>query len=253
MSSLFARSRLSPRAVVAALCFSFFFSSAQATADNEARAVIKAVDRVLLSSELAAKVTSLPRRAGDAFRKGDLLVALDCDLHRAQASKVSAELEGARLKMDNARQLKELRSIGALEVSMAESEYAQIQASLRIAQLNTGRCGIRAPWAGRVVAVHVKPYENVRQQQELIEIINDSRFEAEVVVPAKWMRWLKPGAALDLQVDETGTTARAKVAAITPAIDAISQTVVLRVAIADGSQLIPGMSATAVFNVPPTK
>lgn len=219
-------------------------------ADNEARAVITALDRVLLSSELAGRVTSLPRRAGDAFKKGDLLVSLDCDLYQAQASKVSAELEGARVKVENARQLKELRSIGALDVSMAESEYAQIQAALRIAQLNASRCAIRAPWPGRVVAVRVKPYENVRQQQELIEIINDSRFEAEVVVPAKWMRWLKPGTPLELRVDETGTTARAKVAAITPAIDAVSQTVVLRAAIADGSQLIPGMSATAVFNLP---
>lgn len=219
-------------------------------ADNEARAVITALDRVLLSSELAARVTSLPRRAGDSFKKGDLLVSLDCDLYAAQAAKVAAELQGARLKRDNARELKELRSIGALEVSLAESEYTQIQVTQRIAQINAARCSIRAPWAGRVVAVHVKPYENVRQQQELIEIINDSRFEADVVVPAKWMRWLKPGAALDLRVDETGTTARAKVAAITPAIDAVSQTVVLRASIADGSKLIPGMSATAVFSLP---
>ena len=219
-------------------------------ADNEARAVIKALDRVLLSSELAARVTSLPRRPGDAFKKGDLLVALDCDLYAAQTTKVAAELEGARLKMENARQLQELRSIGALEVSIAESDFAQTQATQRIARLNAGRCVIRAPWAGRVVAVHVKPYENVRQQQEMIEIINDSRFEAEVVVPAKWMRWLKPGTPLELKVDETGTSAQAKVAAITPAIDAVSQTVVLRASIADGRQLIPGMSATAVFNLP---
>ena len=220
-------------------------------AENEARAVIKALDRVLLSSELTGRITSLPRRAGDAFKKGDLLVAIDCDLYQAQAAKVSAEHKGARLKLENAKQLHELRSIGALEVTTAESDFAQTQAALRIAQLNAERCTIRAPWPGRVVAVHVKPYENVRQQQELIEIINDRQFEAEIVVPANWMRWLKPGTPLKLRVDETGTTASAKVTAITPAIDAVSQTVVLRAALVDGSQLIPGMSATAVFNLPP--
>lgn len=236
----------------AGLCAGLLGGAAQA-ADNEARAVIKALDRALLSSELAGRVTSLPRRAGDAFKKGDLLVALDCDLYQAQAAKVAAEHKGARLKMENARQLKELRSIGALEVTMAESDFAQTQAALRIAQLNAERCSIRAPWPGRVVAVHVNPYENVRQQQELIEIINDRQFEAEVVVPANWMRWLKPGTPLELRVDETGTTASAKVTAITPAIDAVSQTVVLRATLADGSQLIPGMSATAAFNLPPAQ
>ncbi len=236
----------------AGLCAGLLGGTAQA-ADNEARAVIKALDRALLSSELAGRVTSLPRRAGDAFKKGDLLVALDCDLYQAQAAKVAAEHKGARLKMENARQLKELRSIGALEVTMAESDFTQTQAALRIAQLNAERCSIRAPWPGRVVAVHVNPYENVRQQQELIEIINDRQFEAEVVVPANWMRWLKPGTPLELRVDETGTTASAKVTAITPAIDAVSQTVVLRATLADGSQLIPGMSATAAFNLPPAQ
>ncbi len=236
----------------AGLCAGLLGGAAQA-ADNEARAVIKALDRALLSSELAGRVTSLPRRAGDAFKKGDLLVALDCDLYQAQAAKVAAEHKGARLKMENARQLKELRSIGALEVTMAESDFTQTQAALRIAQLNAERCSIRAPWPGRVVAVHVNPYENVRQQQELIEIINDRQFEAEVVVPANWMRWLKPGTPLELRVDETGTTASAKVTAITPAIDAVSQTVVLRATLADGSQLIPGMSATAAFNLPPAQ
>lgn len=243
--------RLGPVSWMTALAlFSMSAAHCAYAADNEARAVITALDRVLLSSELAARVSKLPKRAGDAFKKGELLVSLDCDLYQAQAAKVAAELEGARLKRDNARELKELRSIGALEVSMAESEHTQIQVTQRIAQINTGRCNVRAPWPGRVVAVHVKPYENVRQQQELIEIINDSRFEADVVVPAKWMRWLKPGTPLELRVDETGTTAKAKVAAITPAIDAVSQTVVLRAAIADGSRLIPGMSATAVFSLP---
>ena len=185
------------------------------------------------------------------IKKGDLLIALDCDLYQPQAAKVAAEHKAARLKMENAQQMKELRAIGALDVSLAESEFAQTQAALRIAQLNAERCTIRAPWPGRVVAVHVKPYENVRQQQELIEIINDRQFEAEIVVPANWMRWLKPGTPLKLRVDETGTTASAKVTAITPAIDAVSQTVVLRAALVDGSQLIPGMSATAVFNLPP--
>ena len=233
-----------------ALCAVLLAPQARA-ADGEARAVIKSLDRALLSSELAGRVTSLPRRAGEAFKKGDLLVALDCDLYQAQAAKVAAEHKAARLKMENAQQMKELRAIGALDVSLAESEFAQTQAALRIAQLNAERCTIRAPWPGRVVAVHVKPYENVRQQQELIEIINDRQFEAEIVVPANWMRWLKPGTPLKLRVDETGTTASAKVTAITPAIDAVSQTVVLRAALIDGSQLIPGMSATAVFNLPP--
>lgn len=223
---------------------------AAARAEYEARAVIKAVDRAVLSGELAAKVERLPLRPGDAFAKGDLLVALDCSLYQAQADKVSAEVRAAKIKRDNARELKALNSIGELDVALAQSEYAQGLAELTIARLNTARCEIHAPWDGRVVSLRINAQENVRQQQELIEIVGDRQLEAEIVVPAAWLAWLVPGQSIQLQVDDRAAPARAEVSAIIPAIDAVSQTVLLRAVLAQDAQLIPGMSATAVFDAP---
>jgi len=44
-----------------------------AYAQYDAPAVVKAVNRAELSSELAGRVTSLPFRMGDTFEKGDVL------------------------------------------------------------------------------------------------------------------------------------------------------------------------------------
>lgn len=222
-------------------------AAAPALAELEARAVLKAADRAVLSGELAARVKAIPFRAGDAFNKGDVLVALDCDLYQAQQEKVAAEHKAAGVKLENARQLNELRSIGSLDVALAQSEFAQTQAELRIARLNTARCTIKAPWNGQVVRVLVNEHENIRQQQELIEVVGNSRLEAEVVVSSSWLSWLKPGQPLRLTIDETGAVAEASVVGITPAIDAVSQTVLLRAALSEDAGLIPGMSATAVF------
>ncbi|GAA3536494.1 efflux RND transporter periplasmic adaptor subunit [Zobellella aerophila] len=213
--------------------------------EHKARAVIKALDRAVLSGELAARVTSLPKRPGESFKRGELLVGLDCDLYEAQASKVAAENNAAKIKLDNARQLNELRSIGSLDVALAQSEYAQTQAELRIARINTQRCQITAPYDGKVVTLLVNQHENIRQQQELIEIVADQRLEAEVVVPATWLSWLRPSMPLTLQIDETGDRVEATIAAISPAIDPVSQTLLLRARFAQSSELMPGMSATA--------
>lgn len=223
---------------------------ATAQAEYEARAVIKALDRAVLSGEIAAKVARMPVRSGEAFAKGDLLVELDCALYQAQADKVSAEVRAAKIKRDNARELKSYNSIGEVDVALAQSEYAQSLAELRIARLNTERCAIKAPWDGRVVGVHVSTHENIRQQQELIEIVADRRLEAEVVVPAAWLSWLQAGQSLRLQVDDSAESTSAQVSAIIPTIDAVSQTVLLRATLAQDTQLIPGMSATAVFDAP---
>lgn len=215
--------------------------------EYKARAVIKARDRAVLSGELAARVTGLPKRAGESFKQGELLVGLDCALYEAQAGKVAAEHNAAKIKLENARQLNELRSIGSLDVALAQSEYAQTQAELRIARINTQRCRITAPYDGKVVTVLINQHENIRQQQELIEIIADRRLEAEVVVPATWLGWLQPAAPLTLQIDETGARVEATIAAISPAIDPVSQTLLLRAELAQPAELIPGMSATAYF------
>ncbi len=233
-------------AMVAALQW----TSTTAHAESAAQAVIKALDRAVLSGELAARVKQLPLRPGEAFAAGDALVVLDCDLYQAQADKVSAEVRAAKIKRDNARELKALNSIGELDVALAQSEYAQSLAELRIARLNTERCIIKAPWDGRVVSVQVNAHENIRQQQELIEIVADRQLEAEVVVPAAWLNWLAPGQPIHLRVDDRDELVEAEISAIIPAIDAVSQTVLLRATLAQNTQLIPGMSATAIFNAP---
>ncbi|GAA3700121.1 hypothetical protein GCM10022421_03190 [Oceanisphaera sediminis] len=236
--------------LLAALLFSA--SSIQAE-EHKARAVINAWDRAVLSGELAARITSLPKRPGESFNKGDLLVGLDCALYEAQAGKVAAEHTAARVKLDNARQLNELRSIGSLDVALAQSEYAQTQAELRIARINTQRCRIKAPYNGKVVTVLVNQHENIRQQQELIEIVADQRLEAEVVVPATWLSWLQPAMPLTLQIDETGARVEATIAAISPAIDPVSQTLLLRAELTPSAALMPGMSATAYFTTDSTQ
>lgn len=68
-----------------------------AQAEYEARAVIKAIDRAMLSSELAAQVASIPVRPGEAFAKGAQLVKLNCDLYQAQAEKASAQVQATRV------------------------------------------------------------------------------------------------------------------------------------------------------------
>lgn len=232
------------------LSLALLASAASAQAEYQARAVIKSLDRAVLSGELAARVQRIPYLPGEAFERGAVLVDLDCSLYDAQAEKVAAEVQAARIKSENARELDALNSIGGLDVALAQSEYAQALAELKIARLNTDRCVIKAPWRGRVVGLRVNAHENIRQQQELIEVVGDQNLEVEVVVPAAWLNWLTVGQPISLLVDNLAEPESAEVRAIIPAIDAVSQTVLLRAKLPQNTQLIPGMSTTAVFSEP---
>ena len=229
------------------------FLAGSVSAEFQARAVLKAVDRAVLSSELAARITELPVRAGGSFRKGDLLVGLDCQLYQAQETKVASEKKAAVMKLGNVVKLNDLKSVGALEVALAETHLEQVQASLKMARINTDRCQIKAPYDGRVVNLLVNRYEVIDQQQELVEIVNNQQVKAEVVAPTSWLTWLREGIPVKLTIDESSIVAEGVISAVSPAIDPASQTVLIHVKLVKNAGLIPGMSATAELKRPTIK
>ena len=72
-----------------------------------------------------------------------------------------------------------MRSIGEYEVQLSQIAVDRAQSELNIAELNTDRCIIRAPYDGVMSKVFVNEYESIERQQPLIEIIGSGqqRFE----------------------------------------------------------------------------
>jgi membrane fusion protein, multidrug efflux system len=214
-----------------------------------ARGLLVATHSATLSSELAALVVGLPKKMGESFKQGETLVALDCRLFDAQQDKVSAEVKVAQIRLENTKQLNQLRSIGTLEVAIAESELQKVMAEQRIAQLNVERCNIKAPFDGVVEQVDIHRFEVVQQQQALLKVVGRAQLEADIIVPAEWMAWLKVGKKLQLQAEETQHTLQAFVSHIGPSVDPTSQTVQIRATIKSvPSSVLPGMSVLAVFD-----
>jgi membrane fusion protein (multidrug efflux system) len=234
------------------LCIGRAGMAAEGSSSFEARGVVKARQRAVIASEIAALVNRLPLRAGESFRQGDLLVGFDCRLFEAQKDKVDAELRAAKMRYENSRQLDEMSSIGALEVQMAAMDVEKAKAEFRMASLNVERCTINAPYDGRVVRLMVNEEESVHMQQELLEIVGASSLEAEIVVPGSWLQWLTPGWKLTMTIDETGEDIVATVAAVGAVVDPASQSMIVRARFNGKHRrpLIPGMRGLAHFAPP---
>ena len=222
--------------------------SSLAFAEERARGLLVASHKATLSSELSARVIAISKTMGEAFNKGDLLVALDCRLYEAQRDKIAAETNVAKIRLDNTQQLNELRSIGTLDVAIAESEFKKVEAELRISELNVERCSIYAPFDGVVEQLDIQTFEIVQQQQTVLNIVNQDQLEAEIIVPSNWMSWLSTNQDIQLKVEETGQSLLAKVSQIGPSIDPTSQTLQLRAQITSlPDKVLPGMSVIAEF------
>lgn len=216
--------------------------------EDRIRAQLGARNSVTISSELAGRIASLPLREGDGFRAGQSLVGFDCSLYQSQLRKAEASVEAARALAQSNQRLAELNSIGQLEVEQAEARLKEAQADATTARAMTSRCTIAAPFSGRVAKRHVAAHQYVASGTPLLDILDAGPLEVRMIVPSKWLAWLRAGASFAVEVEELGKTFPAKVQRVGAQIDAVSQTVaIVGVIDAQHPTLLPGMSGWAIF------
>jgi len=240
-----------PALLLALLLLAPAAGRAQGDAAPEVRAQLTAKRSAVLSAEIAGQVAELPLREGDAFQEGQKLVQLDCGIHRARLARAQAEETAARKSWEVKSKLERLNSIGALELETAASQRAVAEAEVAMAREVVERCVVTAPFPGRIAALEVKRFQFIDEGKPLMEIIDASELEVEMLVPSRWLAWMKPGHGFELMIEETGRSYPAKVVRLGARIDPVSQSVKVFAAI-DGRfpELLPGMSGRAVLAPP---
>ena len=204
-----------------------------------------------VAAEIGAKINHLPVAEGGAFRAGQLLVSFDCTLQQAQLQKAQAELDGAEQTLKSNQRLAELNSVGQLELDLSRSAVGKAKAELGANRAVLAKCGVAAPFAGRVAEQKVREQQYVQPGQALLDIIDDSVLELEFLVPSNWLRWLRVGGKFQVQIDETRNSYPAKFIRIGARVDPVSQSVKVAAAI-DGKfpELIAGMSGRVQVTPP---
>ena len=216
--------------------------------DGRIRTQLTARNAVTLSSEIAARIVALPVREGDAFRAGQTLVRFYCGLYQSQVHKAEAAVEAADAVLRSDQRMADLHSIGQSELDQAKAHLKEAQAEAAGARQQAGRCAIVAPFAGRVAKRRAAAFEYVTPGTPLLDVVETGHLELQMIVPSKWLAWLKPGGAFTVNVDELGEHYPARVQRLGAQIDPVSQTVAVFGRIEGAApRLLPGMSGWAVF------
>ncbi|MGK0547809.1 efflux RND transporter periplasmic adaptor subunit [Halomonas cupida] len=210
------------------------------------RAMVEAVQRATISSELSGRIESIPFREGEAFQEGEAIAVIDCSLYEAELDRVGAKLASARREYDNNQRLLELRSVGQLDVDLSRLAVSEANAEYRAARTNASRCNITAPYSGRVVGREASEGQSVEASEEILDIVG-SELEARIIVPATWLKWLEPGVETTLEVEETGERVNGVVNRIGASVDPVSHTIPIWAELDVTPSLRPGMTASATF------
>lgn len=135
---------------------------------------------------------------------------------------------------------------------MATAEVDRTSASIALAQAQVAQCTVAAPFAGRVVKVHVKPYQGVNIGTPLVELISEGPLKLRLNVPSRWLPQIREGMPFEVAINETGRSYPARVTLINARIDAVAQTIELEARMFDEEpELLAGMSGIARFPIQP--
>jgi RND family efflux transporter MFP subunit len=236
---------------VAVLALTAAVVAAGSASAQELRAQLSPRDFTTLAAEIGAKVERITVREGEHFKKGATLVAFDCSIQRAQLAEAKAALTAADKTVGVNARLLELQTIGKLENDVAVAERDKSRAKVDASAAVLGKCQVAAPFDGRVVEQKVRAQQFAQPGQALLDVLDDSVLELDLVVPSKWLVWLKPGHAFQVAIDETGKTYPVKLTRVGARIDPVSQSV--RVTGAIGGyfpELAAGMSGRVLLAPP---
>lgn len=217
----------------------------------DARGVVVPNAEVTLGAGVVAPIAALPLKPGTAFAKGTTLVSFDCARQRADLRAARAGFTKADTFYRGKARLLKRGAAGRQEVREARADADAARANVDGLTAVLSMCTVRAPFSGRVLERHADPYEIPAANAPLLTVVDDSKLELDLIVPSRWLRWVKVGTAFRFSVDELGRTLQARVTRVGAKVDAVSQTVKLtgtfRLRPAD---VLAGMSGTAQFQPP---
>lgn len=238
--------------------------------------VVEAVRQASLSTQVAGAIVRLNVKAGDRVRAGQELLSVDASAAQQQVVGSSAQLEAAQANFRVAgkalerQQLlfqKQYISQAALDQVQAQWEAAQAQvqaqqAQTQAARSQTGFFSVRAPFAALVSEVHVSLGDMAMPGRPLVTLHDPQALRVSAAVPQSLIEGVRRQlSAVRYEISgwgaspgTTASTAKPSLAAsaqLLPAVDPVSHTAQLQLALPTGtSGLVPGLFARVWVPVP---
>jgi len=208
-------------------------------------------EAVIITAEIAGKVTAVAFEDGQQVETGEVLLRLDPGVLAAQRDRAAAQLE---VNAANYKRAEALLADQATSQQQRDEAYAAWQlarAELKLAEAQLAKTVLRAPFEGRLGLRMVSPGSYIPPGTEVVTLDDTDPLKIEFRVPEVRAADLHVGSAVEVSVDAIpGTTFPGTVYAITPRVAKEGRSIALRARVANPEgKLLPGMFARVRLTV----
>jgi len=219
----------------------------------EAVGSLRAVREVVLSPEVAGRVTAIRFNPGQRVVAGTTLVQLNDGPERADRAAASAKAEFARLQLVRTRELVPAGAESREVLQQRQAEYDQAAAAVRQIDARLAQKRIAAPFAGEVGLRRINLGQYLNPGDTVATLTSLDLLYVDFTVPQQELSKLVVGSEVLVSSDAWPSRSfTARVTAVEPRIDADSRNVWVQGTLSnrDGA-LRPGMYVNAALSLPP--
>ncbi len=238
-------------------------AQARVWAETDAVAgTVRAKNTAVVSAQAGGVIVEMRAEAGMPVKAGDVLAVLDVKEARArlaqavalkaqaEAARVQAQAELERARADRARYAKLLEQEAATRqefeavlarakaaesaTKQAEAGIAAAAAGIAEASAVAAHASVAAPFDGVVTAKLAQLGDLAQPGRAVAEVADPSELRLEAQAPEAVAARLKAGDACDVALEAVAGPVRAAVSEISPAADAASRTVLVKLALPPG-------------------
>jgi membrane fusion protein (multidrug efflux system) len=228
----------------------------------ESRVVAEVVpeNEAQIAAEVAARIEAIPVRAGQAVKKGAVLVRMDARQHKLTLDQAQSQVELlenrhklAKLQYEQAQSLHQSNFISSQMLAQRQTEMAVIESELKIARNNASQARlalskttIHSPFSGAVKERLAAEGEMATPGQSLLALVELARNELRAQVANRDLEELRK--AKSLLFRQGRQVYPVTIARVSPVIDSRSQT--REVMFKTDKELVSGAAGELVWTSP---
>lgn len=208
-------------------------------------------ESVVITAEIAGKVTQLFFDDGEKVTAGQVLLQLDPSVLNAERDRARANLTLSEANIKRAELLLQEQAIAERERDEAYAQWRLDEASLRLMEAQLAKTVVRAPFSGRLGLRRISVGEYLQPGEPIVTLDDIDPIKVDFRVPEVFAHQLRPGQVISITVDAVpGVRFAGEVFAIDPQIDVNGRSAMLRARVVQNDgPLRPGMFARVVLTL----
>jgi len=189
---------------------------------------LEAPDEVNLAAQAGGRIERLLIRQGDAVQVGQLLVVLDQTQLQEEVRALRGQRDESRLNFQRFDFLAKQGAASVIQRDALRQNLLAADAALKAKQADLAYRDLRAPIAGVVSDVAVKPGDVIRAGTAFTTIQRSERLLARLNVPARFSQQVRPGQAVLVQAPSGSGPLEGRVVSIDPRVNNATQSFLVK-------------------------